>query len=241
MNKQDLSRDQLCPPNGQKKVLLHSCCAPCAGEIMESLLASKVDYTIFFYNPNIHPRREYEIRKQENIRFAQKMNVPFIDADYDTDHWFERIKGMEWEPERGARCTACFDMRFERTALYAHENGFPAISSTLGLSRWKDMNQINGCGVRAAARYDGMTYWTHNWRKNGGSQRMYEIAKRENFYQQEYCGCVYSLRDTNLHRVKRGDARIDIGKKFYSHSEEMLMQKVLETQPAVMQPKKSHE
>ena len=88
---------------------------------MEALLASDIDYTIFFYNPNIHPRREYELRKDENIAFAEKHNIPFIDCDYDTDNWFARAKGMEWEPERGKRCTMCFDMRFERTALYAHE------------------------------------------------------------------------------------------------------------------------
>ena len=202
-------------PDGQKKVLLHSCCAPCSGEPMEALLASGVDFTIFFYNPNIHPRREYEIRKGENIEFAQKMNIPFIDADYDTTNRFSRIEGLEMEPERGKRCTACFDMRFERTALYAHEHGFKIITSSLGISRWKDMNQINGCGERAAARYPGMIYWTYNWRKDGGSSRMYEISKRENFYQQEYCGCVYSLRDTNLYRISKGKERIEIGQKYY--------------------------
>ena len=116
----------------QRKVLLHSCCAPCSGEVMEAMLASGIDYTIFFYNPNIHPKREYNLRKEENIRFAQKHSVSFVDADYDPDNWFARAKGMEWEPERGARCTMCFDMRFERTALYAHENGFPVITSSLG-------------------------------------------------------------------------------------------------------------
>jgi predicted adenine nucleotide alpha hydrolase (AANH) superfamily ATPase len=75
------------------------------------------------------------------------------------------------------------------------------ISSSLGISRWKDMNQINGCGVRAASRYPQLVYWNYNWRKGGGSQRMIEISKREQFYQQEYCGCVYSLRDTNAHRA----------------------------------------
>jgi predicted adenine nucleotide alpha hydrolase (AANH) superfamily ATPase len=215
----NIKRDKLLLPQGHQKVLLHSCCAPCAGEIMESIKASGIELTILFYNPNIHPRREYEIRKQENIRFAQKMDIPFVDADYDADQWFKRIKGLEWEPERGERCTACFDMRFERTALYAFEHGFNVITSSLGLSRWKNMEQINGCGVQAASRYSDMIYWTYNWRKMGGSQRMYDIAKREEFYQQEYCGCVYSLRDTNIHRVQRGGERIDIGKKFYSFAE----------------------
>ncbi len=202
-------------PQGHKDVLLHSCCAPCAGELMEAMIASGINLTIFFYNPNIHPRVEYEIRKNENIKFAQKMNIPFVDADYDTSNWFGRVKGLEMEPERGIRCTACFDMRFERTALYAHEHGFKVITSSLGISRWKDMNQINGCGLRAAERYEGMAYWTYNWRKEGGSQRMYEISKRENFYQQEYCGCVYSLRDTNLYRISKGKERIEMGQKYY--------------------------
>lgn len=187
---------------------------------MEAMVASGIDFTIFFYNPNIHPRREYAIRKEENIRFARKMNIPIVDADYDTSGWFSRVKGLEKEPERGDRCTVCFDMRFERTALYAYDHGFKVITSSLGISRWKDMNQINHCGLRAASRYPGMVYWTYNWRKNGGSQRMYEIAKRENFYQQEYCGCVYSLRDSNLHRVAQGQGRIEIGKKFYGNQPE---------------------
>lgn len=202
-------------PNSDHRLLLHSCCAPCAGEIMEAVAACGIKATLFFYNPNIHPQDEYELRKNENKRFAEKLGFDFIDADYDTDNWFARAKGLEQEPERGARCTACFDMRFERTALYGSENNFNVISSTLGISRWKDMDQINDSGVRAAEPYDGMTYWTINWRKGGGSSRMIEIAKREQFYQQEYCGCVYSLRDTNRWRKSRGREIIRRGLKFY--------------------------
>ncbi|MDO8580966.1 MAG: epoxyqueuosine reductase QueH [Candidatus Omnitrophota bacterium] len=205
-------------PNAANRVLLHSCCAPCSGELMEGMLESGIDPTIFFYNPNIHPRHEYEIRKNENIRFAQKLGIPFIDADYDRDNWFKRVKGLEWEPERGKRCSMCFDMRFERTALYAKEHDFNVFTSSLGLSRWKDMNQINQSGMRAASRYPGLIYWTYNWRKEGGSKRMYDIAKREEFYQQEYCGCVYSLRDSNLWRLSQGKSKIDLGKKFYNFS-----------------------
>ncbi len=212
-----IEREQLELPQGADKLLLHSCCAPCSGEVMEALIASNINFSIFFYNPNIHPLQEYEIRKQENIVFAEKHHIPFIDADYDKDNWFLRVKGLEWEPERGKRCTACFDMRFERTALYAHEHGFPVISSSLGISRWKDMNQINASGLRAAGRYPNMEYWTYNWRKNGGSARMYIIAKRENFYQQEYCGCVYSLRDTNNWRKQNERERIKIGVSYYGN------------------------
>ena len=209
------TRPILTPPNGQKKVLLHSCCAPCSGEVMEAMQASGIDFTIYFYNPNIHPLKEYEIRKNENIRFAEQFGIEFIDADYDKDEWFLRAKGMEDEPERGIRCTMCFDMRFERAALYAYENNFPILTSSLGISRWKDMNQINDCGKRAVAPYEGLEYWDYNWRKGGGSARMIEISKREEFYQQEYCGCAYSLRDTNNHRLATRRERIKLGVKFY--------------------------
>lgn len=208
-------REKLVLPAGESKLLLHSCCAPCSGEVMEALIESEIDFTIFFYNPNIHPRKEYEIRKNENIRFAEQHNIPFVDADYDVEEWFKRARGMENEPERGIRCTMCFDMRFVRTALYAYEHGFNVISSSLGISRWKNMEQINDCGLRAAAPYEGMIYWTYNWRKGGGSARMIEISKREEFYQQEYCGCAYSLRDTNAWRLKNGRKKIEIGVQYY--------------------------
>ncbi|MCH2037271.1 MAG: epoxyqueuosine reductase QueH [Rickettsiales bacterium] len=209
------NRPILNPPGDEKKVLMHSCCAPCSGELIEAIVASGIDLTIFFYNPNIHPKKEYEIRKDENIRFAEKLGIEFVDADYDVQNWFSRAKGMEHEPERGVRCTMCFDMRFERTALYAYEHGFKVITSSLGISRWKNMEQINDCGIRAAEHYDGVEYWTYNWRKNGGSSRMYEIAKREEFYKQEYCGCIYSLRDTNNWRESQNRSKIAIGEEFY--------------------------
>ncbi|MBM3579457.1 MAG: epoxyqueuosine reductase QueH [Alphaproteobacteria bacterium] len=205
------------PANSRtNRVLLHSCCAPCAGDLMERMKESGIDVTIFFYNPNIHPKKEYEIRKNENVRFAEKLGIPFVDADYDVQNWFARAKGLELAPERGERCTKCFDMRFTRTALYAHEHDFSIITSSLGISRWKNMQQINDCGTRAASHYAGLIYWTYNWRKDGGAERMYEIAKREEFYKQEYCGCIYSLRDSNAWRIKNGREEIKIGEEFYS-------------------------
>lgn len=194
-------------PYGEKKVLLHVCCAPCSGEIIEAILASDITLAVFFYNPNIYPDTEYEKRKIEIICFALKKGVDVVDADYEPDKWFYRVRGLEEEPERGRRCTACFDMRLERTAIHAVENGFEVISSSLGISRWKDMKQVNGCGHRAASRYPDLVYWDYNWRKAGGSQRMNEIRKREDFYQQDYCGCVFSLRDTLKRQQAKDDCR----------------------------------
>ena len=201
------------------KLLLHSCCAPCAGEIMDAVAASGIDTTIFFYNPNIHPKEEYEIRKNENIRYANKLGFDFVDADYDKENWFERVQGLENEPERGKRCTVCFDMRFERSALYAFENNFKVFATTLGISRWKDLNQINTSGLKAAKRYNELQFWDFNWRKQGGSARMLEISKQENFYKQEYCGCVYSLRDTNRWRKSNGRKIVKRGINFYELKE----------------------
>ena len=155
-------RPELELPIKDSKLLLHSCCAPCAGEIMEAVAASKIDTTVYFYNPNIHPKEEYEIRKDENKRFCDKLGFDFIDADYDKDNWFERVKGLEDEPERGKRCTECFDMRFERSALYAQENNYKVYATTLGISRWKNMDQINDSGHRSAERYEDVMYWDFN-------------------------------------------------------------------------------
>ena len=211
----DISIQRFEVPDDNNKVLMHSCCAPCSGPLMEKMVASSINLTIFFYNPNIHPKKEYEIRKNENIRFAEKLGIEFVDADYDVQNWFARAKGMEYESERGIRCSMCFDMRFIRTALYAYENDFKVITSSLGISRWKDMDQINKSGIKAASYYPNITYWTYNWRKDGGSARMYEIAKDEEFYKQEYCGCIYSLRDTNNWRKKNNREEISIGEEFY--------------------------
>ena len=212
----DYLRPKLATPKGEDKLLLHSCCAPCAGEVMEAVAASDIETTVYFYNPNIHPIEEYTIRKDENKRFCDQLGFEFIDADYDKENWFERIKGLEEEPERGERCTKCFDMRFERSALYAHENDYPLFATTLGISRWKDLNQVNEAVLRAAHRYSNLSYWDFNWRKKGGSARMIEISKREKFYQQEYCGCVFSLRDTNRWRKENNRSRIIRGVKHYS-------------------------
>ncbi|MBI3252393.1 MAG: epoxyqueuosine reductase QueH [Candidatus Omnitrophica bacterium] len=206
---------QIDPPGGEKKVLLHSCCAPCSGSVIEDIHRAGIELTVYFYNPNIHPRKEYDLRKEENIRFAKKLGIPFIDADYDSERWFGLTKGREKDPERGERCSMCFEMRFVETARYARENGFKVITSCLGISRWKDFDQVTSAGVRAASLFPGVSYWAYNWRKENGSNRMIEISRREHFYQQQYCGCAYSLRDTNQWRTSKGRTAVRIGKDYY--------------------------
>ena len=200
------------PPDGARRVLLHSCCAPCSGAMFEEMLAKGLEITLFFYNPNIHPKLEYEIRKEENKRYALKYNVPFVDCDYDQKSWFERMVGLEYDPERGARCTACFDMRMEVTAAYAVAHGFPCFTTTNATSRWKDVKQVNDSGIRAARAHGGkVKYWVYNWQTDEMTLRKYQISAQERFYKQEYCGCAYSLRDSNLWRKKQGIPPVKIG------------------------------
>ena len=181
------------------------------------MLISKLEVTIFFYNPNIHPKKEYEIRKNEIKRHAEKLKIPFIDADYDAEQWFCKTEGLEDEPERGKRCSECFDVRLKKTAFYAYNNGFKLFATSLSISRWKDMSQVNTSGLKTAQNYEGLVYWDYNWRKDSRGNRMYEIAKTENFYKQEYCGCIYSLRDVNLLRKADGRRKIQIGDNFYEY------------------------
>lgn len=193
-----MDRQRLQVPRGLKKVLLHSCCAPCSGEIIEAMLYSEVEVSILFYNPNVHPREEYEKRKGELICFADKLRVPFFDADYEKGRWFESVKGFEREQEGGRRCSICFDLRLQKAASYADRHGIQVFTTSLGISRWKNFEQVSESGFQAAKSYKDLIYWSYNWRKGNGSRRMYEIAKRENFYRQAYCGCVYSSGDFNF-------------------------------------------
>ena len=198
------------------KVLIHSCCAPCSGAMIEEMVGLGLMVTVLFYNPNIHPRAEYEIRKEENKRYARELGIPFVDADYDATEWFKRARGMEYDPERGRRCTMCFDMRLERTALHAFEHGFDAFTTTNATSRWKDQDQVNGSGRRAAEKYPGLQYWFYDWQSEALTRRKYEISAQQRFYKQEYCGCAYSLRDTNLWRKGQGMAPVKIGTSWFS-------------------------
>ena len=113
---------------------------------------------IYYCNPNIYPLEEYIIRKDECTRYAQSLGLEIIDADYDHDAWRCRMAGMEQEPERGGRCLRCFKMRLQETARYAHEHGFPVITTTLASSRWKSLEQIEEAGRYATAPYPDVTY-----------------------------------------------------------------------------------
>lgn len=180
-------------PGGEDRVLLHTCCAPCSSAIIETLMQHGVRPTIYYCNPNIYPLEEYNIRKDECSRYARSLGLDIIDADYDHAAWRCGVKGLEKEPERGARCLRCFEMRLTETARYAHEHGFKVMTSTLLGSRWKSLEQISEAGAKAVAPYPDVTWWAQNWRKGGLSERKSVIIKEYNFYNQRYCGCEFSM------------------------------------------------
>ena len=181
-------------PNGDNRVLLHSCCAPCSSAIIECMLANDIRPTVFYCNPNIYPQEEYEIRKNEAIRFVQSKNLDFIDADYDHEHWLCAMHGLEDQPERGSRCLECFTLRLTETARYASGHGFSLFTTTLASSRWKSLDQINQAGRRAAALYPGTQFWEQNWRKGGLQERRNQLLREYAFYNQQYSGCEFSMR-----------------------------------------------
>jgi predicted adenine nucleotide alpha hydrolase (AANH) superfamily ATPase len=177
------------------KLLLHTCCAPCSAAIIEYLLAQEIRPVLFYFNPNIYPKTEYEIRKNECSRYAQSFGLEIIDGDCKHGEWLSDVAGLENEPERGLRCLKCFKIRLLATAKLAHESGFDTIATSLASSRWKSLEQIVEAGNWAVSHYPDILFWNKNWRKDGLSERRRLLLKENGFYNQQYCGCEFSLSE----------------------------------------------
>ena len=175
-------------PDKNSKFLLLSCCAPCSCAVIKTLAEQFYDFSVVFYNPNVRPHAEYCKRREENRRICSLYQIPFIELEYDNDHWCEMTKGLENEPERGARCSVCFYMRLKRVMEYAKANGFAGVASVLGVSRYKDLDQVNRMAAKAAAETN-MTYEQIEGRKGGMQERRAQLIKELNLYNQNYCGC----------------------------------------------------
>ncbi len=184
---------ELIVPENANKVLLHTCCAPCSSAIIECLLQHDIRPTIYYCNPNIYPKEEYIIRRNECMRYAKSLGIDFVEADYNHEEWLNKIQGLEKEPERGKRCLKCFKARLQDTAKYASEHDFQVITTTLASSRWKLLEQIETAGAYAVSSYDDVVWWEQNWRKGGLTERRAAIIKEYNFYNQQYCGCEFSM------------------------------------------------
>ena len=189
-----MKKEAIIVPEGCREVLLHACCAPCSSAIVEWMVAHDVRPTIFYYNPNIFPLEEYEIRKNESKRHAESLGIRWIDGDYDHDHWLEGVCGLEGEPERGRRCEQCFTLRLKAAAQEAKRLGIQYFATTLASSRWKSLEQIERAGRQAELAVEGTTFWAQNWRKGGLQERRNQLLREYDFYNQQYCGCEFSQR-----------------------------------------------
>lgn len=179
-------------PDGER-LLLHSCCAPCSSACLERL-KEKFQVTVLYYNPNIDDKEEYQKRKAEQIRLLEQTGwADFIDCDHDKQAFEEMAKGMENEPERGARCYRCYALRLEKTARVAKENGFLWFCTTLSLSPYKNADWLNEIGQKVGGRYE-LNYLVSDFKKKGGYHRSIELSNEYGLYRQDFCGCRFSKR-----------------------------------------------
>ena len=186
-------------------LLLHSCCAPCSSYCIE-YLSQFFAITVFYYNPNIYPDEEYFHRVKEQQRFISefptKHPVSFIEGDFEKDRFYSEVaKGLEKEPERGARCTKCFELRLGETAKRAAAEGMDYFATTLTISPMKDVELLNSIGAAMGERY-GVEYLATEFRKKNGYLRSTQISKEYDMYRQDYCGCVYSFQEREAQKSK---------------------------------------
>lgn len=185
-------------------LLLHSCCGPCSSYCIE-YLSQYFKITVFYYNPNIYPDQEYYHRVKEQQRFISlfpaKHPVSFIEGDFDKDSFYQVAKGLEQEPERGARCSKCFELRLSTTAKKASELGFDYFTTTLTISPMKDAALLNEIGQAMGEKYK-VKWLNSDFKKKNGYKRSTELSREYDMYRQDYCGCVFSYRERQEQKNK---------------------------------------
>ncbi len=176
-------------------LLLHSCCAPCSSYCLE-YLTNYFHVTIYYYNPNISYKEEYDRRVQEQIRLIKAMPVKypisFLEGTYEPKVFYQIAKGLEDQPEGRERCFACYELRLLEAAKCAKENGFDYFTTTLSISPHKNAAKLNEIGEKTGAVY-GVSYLNSDFKKRNGYKRSIELSKEYDLYRQDYCGCVYSM------------------------------------------------
>lgn len=187
------------------RLLLHSCCAPCSSYVLE-YLSEYFSITVFYYNPNIFPAEEYEKRVKEQEALIEKLpakhRISFLEGPYEQERFFEMAKGLEREPEGGERCFRCYHLRMLEAVQMARAGGFDYFTTTLSISPLKNVHKLNEIGEKLAREY-GVDYLNSDFKKRDGYKRSIELSKEYGLYRQDYCGCVYSLRERRRDVAKR--------------------------------------
>ena len=182
-------------PQGERpRLLLQSCCGPCSSYVLEAL-TPYFRVTVLYYNPNIQPRAEYDLRLENQRKIIAALPTPsavdILECDYDGEKYDAAVKGLESEPEGGARCTVCFRLRLEETAKRASELGYDWFCTTLTVSPHKDAERLNQIGRALGERY-GVPFLPSDFKKREGYKRSIQLSKEYGLYRQDYCGCLYS-------------------------------------------------
>ena len=179
------------------RLLLHSCCAPCSSYVLE-YLSEYFSITVFYYNPNIYPPEEFGKRVEEQERLIRELPakhpVSFLEGPYEPECFYEMAKGLEQIPEGGERCFRCYRLRLLETAQMARAGGVDYFTTTLSISPLKNAQKLNEIGARLAEEY-GVPYLFSDFKKRNGYKRSTELSAEYGLYRQDYCGCVYSLRE----------------------------------------------
>ncbi len=173
-------------------MLVHICCAPDALYVLR-LLKDDYEVTGFFYNPNIHPKDEYDLRLEETRDVVQTLGINFIEGEYDSDRWFKITEKFKDEPEKGRRCDICYALRLQKTAEKASELDFEIFTTVMSLSPWKKAEVLNRQGQMFAQR-NNLKFLAANFKKKEGFKKSVEMSKSHGLYRQDYCGCEYSRR-----------------------------------------------
>ncbi|HJA03155.1 MAG TPA: epoxyqueuosine reductase QueH [Candidatus Gallimonas gallistercoris] len=184
-----------------KRLLLHSCCAPCSSHCL-SELSPQIGVTVLYYNPNLDCAEEYEKRKREQLRFLRETGLAgFLDCDYAPEEYLFSVRGLEEEKEGGARCAVCFRLRLERTAREAKARGFDYFATTLTVSPLKNAKLINTIGF-AVAEEVGVKYLPSDFKKRGGYLHSVRLSEKYGLYRQDYCGCAFSKAERERQKQK---------------------------------------
>ncbi len=182
------------------KLLLHACCAPCATSVIERL-KDKFRLSVYFFNPNIQPKKEYELRLKEIQRLCEYHNVTLIVPAYNPHAWFKKIKIYKRYPEGSKRCSVCYAYRLYKTAMYAKKHNFDYFTTTLSVSPLKKYDKIKNIGKTLEAL--NVSFQDEDFKKKDGFKRSCELSKSFNFYRQNYCGCIYSYYESINRKFKK--------------------------------------
>ena len=198
------------------KLLLQACCCPCSSHCLE-VLEGYFDISVYFYNPNIDEKQEYEKRLEELKRFTREadfaLDVKLIEGDYEPELFYEMAKGRENLPERGERCYDCYKLRLRKTAEYARDHGYDYFSTTLSISPYKNAEWLNEIGMELeremretsgrAEDVKSPIFLFSDFKKKNGYKRSIELSEEYGLYRQDYCGCVFSKRDRDLKKSQK--------------------------------------